>query len=45
MLSDQVELQAEKLDEIQSRFENALTRLEGADSRLQEVGAPAECVL
>ena len=37
MLSDQVDLQSEKLSEVEVELRDALSRLEGADARLQEV--------
>ena len=37
MLSDQVDLQSEKLVEVEAELRDALSRLEGADARLQEV--------
>lgn len=37
VLSDQIELQTEKLKEVEMNLKEALERLEGADTRLQEV--------
>ena len=37
ILTDQIELQTEKLQEIETQLNEAMRRLEGADARLQEV--------
>jgi len=39
VLSDQVELQSEKLQEVEEQLQEATKRLDGADTRLREVRA------